>query len=180
MDGIFVFSNAPGFSAYNRVERRMAPLSKDTAGIVLPFDKFGSHLDKSNKTVDTELELKNFEAAGKILASIWSNTVIDKHPVVAEYVPAGNEIEFDETDQKWIDTHVRQSRYLLQIVRCKDVRCCLVSRTNYDSILGSRFLPAPVPIKTTSKGPAVDSAGKFGTLFQNLWLSHVTETKVCY
>ena len=25
IDGIFVFSNAPGFSAYNKVERRMAP-----------------------------------------------------------------------------------------------------------------------------------------------------------
>ena len=37
-DGIFAFCNAPGFSAYNRVERRMAPLSKDATGIVLPFD----------------------------------------------------------------------------------------------------------------------------------------------
>ena len=144
-----------------------------------PFDKFGSHLDKSNKTVDLELEQKNFKAAGEILAEVWSKTVIDDNPVVAEYSPAGNEIDFDrELEQSWIDNHVRQSRYLLQIVRCKDIRCCLTSRTNYDSILGRRFLPAPVPMKATAKGPAVNSDGQFGSLFQNLWLSHVTETKV--
>ena len=56
IDAIFIFNNAPGYSAYNKVERRMAPLSKDTAGIVLPFDTFGSHLDGSNKTIDIELE----------------------------------------------------------------------------------------------------------------------------
>ena len=36
----------------------------------------------------------------------------------------------------------------------------------------------PVPMKATAKGPAVNSDGQFGSLFQNLWLSHVTETKV--
>ena len=55
---VAVFCNAPGFSAYNRVERRMAPLSKDAAGIVLPFDKFGTHLNSSNKTIDEDLERK--------------------------------------------------------------------------------------------------------------------------
>ena len=35
LDGIFVFSNAPGSSAFNKVERCVAPLSKDTAGIIL-------------------------------------------------------------------------------------------------------------------------------------------------
>ena len=70
------FSKAPGFSAFNKVERRMAPLSKDTAGIVLPFEKFGSYLNSSNKTIDTELEKRNFAAAGEILASVWSETIL--------------------------------------------------------------------------------------------------------
>ena len=65
VDGIFIFSNAAEFSAYNKVERRMAPLSKDTAVIILPFDKFGSHLDSSNRTIDIEFEKKNFAAAGE-------------------------------------------------------------------------------------------------------------------
>ena len=87
VDGIFVFSNAPSFSAFNKVERRMAPLSKDTAGIVLPFDKFGSHLNSSNKTIDTELEKRNFAAAGEVLASVWSETVIDSYLVVTKWSP---------------------------------------------------------------------------------------------
>ena len=38
LDALFVATNAPGHSAYNRVERRMAPLSRELAGVVLPHD----------------------------------------------------------------------------------------------------------------------------------------------
>ena len=47
----------------------------------------GSHLDSSGKTVDEELELKNFAEAGKVLAEIWSAVEIDNYPVVATYCP---------------------------------------------------------------------------------------------
>ena len=177
-DGVFVFCNAPGFSAYNKVERRMAPLSKDAAGIVLPFDTFGTHLNSSNKTIDEELEKKIFEAAGKILASVWSESIIDNFPVVAEYQSPGKTVEFKSVDQIWIDKHVRQSRYLLQIVKCKNLKCCKVSRTNYETIIGGRFLPAPVPVKRTTKGPVVHTGGSFGSLWQNINLARVTNTKV--
>ena len=43
LDALFVFTHAPGSSAYNPVERRMGPLSRDTAGLILPFDTFESH-----------------------------------------------------------------------------------------------------------------------------------------
>ena len=182
VDGIFIFSNAAGSSAYNKVKRRMAPLSKDTAGIILPFDKFGSHLDSSNRTIDIELEKKNFVAAGEILASVWSETVIDNYPVVAKWIDSAeaNMTIQTDIDQKWIDTHVSQSRYLLQIVKCKDLSCCTKSRsrTNYDTILGSRFIPPPIPLKINNTGPSGSAKGKFGGLFQNLWLSHSTKTKV--
>ena len=85
LDAVFVFTHSPGSSAYNPVERRMTPLSKDTAGIILHFDTFGNHLDVSNKTIDSELETKNFEAARRILGEIWSESIIDNHPVVASY-----------------------------------------------------------------------------------------------
>ena len=177
-DGIFIFSNAPGFSAYNKVERRMAPLSKATAGVILPFNTFGSHLDASNKTTNPELEIKNFQAAGDVLAEVFSDTVIDNYPVVAEYQPPGNSVNFNDLDQKWIDIHVRQSRYLLQIVKCKNLSCCKESRTNYENVIGSRFLPAPVPMKTTSKGPSIDREGKFGSLFKSIRLASISNTKV--
>ena len=37
-------------------------------------------------TIDEELEIKNFEHAGSLLAKIWSNLLIDDHPVVPEFV----------------------------------------------------------------------------------------------
>lgn len=36
LDALYVACNAPGRSAFNRVERRMAPLSKELAGVILP------------------------------------------------------------------------------------------------------------------------------------------------
>jgi len=58
LDAIFIATNAPGRSAFNRVERRMAPLSRELSGLILPHDHFGSHLDANGKTTDAELEKK--------------------------------------------------------------------------------------------------------------------------
>ena len=44
LDCLFVAAEAPGQSAYNYVERRMAPLSRDLSGVILKHDHFGSHL----------------------------------------------------------------------------------------------------------------------------------------
>ena len=43
LDAYFIATNAPGRSAFNRVERRMAPLSKELSGLILPHDNYGSH-----------------------------------------------------------------------------------------------------------------------------------------
>nr|XP_023022210.1 uncharacterized protein LOC111510519 [Leptinotarsa decemlineata] len=85
LDAIFIATNAPGRSAFNRVERRMAPLSRELTGVISNHDDFGLHLDSSNRTIDLELEKRNFESAGNVLADIWSKLVIDEFPVVAEY-----------------------------------------------------------------------------------------------
>ena len=42
----------------------MAPLSNAMAGLLLPRDSSGTHLDGSANTVDDELEKKNFQADG--------------------------------------------------------------------------------------------------------------------
>ena len=54
-------------SAFNRVERRMAPLSRELAGLILPHRHFGSHLAADGTTVDPELERANFAFAGRML-----------------------------------------------------------------------------------------------------------------
>ena len=61
LDALFVFMHARRSSAYNPVERRMAPISMDTAGLILPFDTYGTHLNASNETTDIDLEKKNFK-----------------------------------------------------------------------------------------------------------------------
>ena len=49
LDAYFVGTNAPGRSAFNRVERKMSNLSKELSGVILPHDHFSTHLDKMMK-----------------------------------------------------------------------------------------------------------------------------------
>lgn len=153
LDAIFVATNAPGRSAYNRVERRMAPLSKDLCGLVLPHDFYGNHLNNRNETIDVELEKKNFRKAGETLASIWSENVIDHHPVKAIFVEE-NHSEFEENlerkDQAWVDRHVTFGQYLLQICKCGDNNCCKPKRSSVFEILPEGKLPGPLPISNES------------------------------
>lgn len=94
LDALFLATNAPGRSAFNRVERRMAPLSRALSGLILSHDHFGSHLDNQGKTIDCGLEKMNFEFAGQTLASIWSGIQIDKFPCIAEYIlPEKSELD---------------------------------------------------------------------------------------
>ena len=64
----------------------MAPLCKELGGVLLEHEHFGAHLDDKGNTIDLQLELKNFEQAGKILGEIWSGLVMDSYPVTAEYI----------------------------------------------------------------------------------------------
>lgn len=50
----------------------MAPLSRDLAGLILPHNFFGNHLDNQGKTVDSHLEEANFGKAGAVLGTIYS------------------------------------------------------------------------------------------------------------
>ena len=87
-------------------------------------------------------------------------------------------LAIDSVAQEWIDRHMCQSRYLLQIVRCNDLTCCTTSRTNYAEVLRGKFIPPPIPLKVDRAGLKVHGEGKFWGLFQNLWLAHTTNTKV--
>ena len=113
LDVLFLATNAPGCSAFNRVERRMVKLSKELSGVILEHDKFGSHLDAKGVTVDKDLELKNFEYAGRTLAEIWSGLVIDGNPVVAEFIDDDAPVIMGTKSEEWKACHVRQSQYLL-------------------------------------------------------------------
>lgn len=116
LDGLFLMTNAPGRSAFNPVERRMAPLSKELVGLVLPHDSYGTHLN-GTKTVDLALEKQNLKKAGETLSEIWNNVVINEHKVVAEYIEPTKAclIPVEPDLNRWYIDHVRESRYLLQV-----------------------------------------------------------------
>jgi hypothetical protein len=181
LDAIFIATNAPGHSAYNAVERRMAPLSHDLSGLILPHDAYGSHLDEKGTITDQELAKKNFAMAGDALASVWSKTVIDGYPVSARYCePNENLLPIFPQSEEWKMEHVRQSQYCLQIVRCKNVECCGEWRTNLLDVLPDRFLPAPVKFVHQSSGILAsefdDERGRFGILSQRIMLSRLQPT----
>lgn len=178
LDAIFIACHAPGHSAYNAVERRMAPLSRDLSGLILPHNHYGSHLDGNGKTCDLELERANFQKSGEVLAEIWSSTVIDGYDVAASFVSCdAGKLEISPPSDEWSSQHIQQSQYCLQIVKCNSESCCGQRRTNYNDIFPARFLPPPVPYNRTDKGityePVGSSSGTFGSLYQRLALLHL-------
>ena len=95
----------------------MAPLNKQLSGLILPHDTFGNHLDNQSKTIDNDLELKNFAAAGELLASVWSEIVLDNFPVVAKFIHPNSRNSVDsEIDDQWFADHVQESQYFLQVM----------------------------------------------------------------
>ncbi|KAL1381516.1 hypothetical protein pipiens_013407 [Culex pipiens pipiens] len=162
LDAIFIATNAPGRSAFNRVERRMSPLSRELAGLLLPHDHYGSHLDSQMRTTDEHLERQNFKFAGKTLAEVWGGLIIDGYPTVAEFIePEASEVDPESLecrDQCWFSNHVRTSQYMLQIVKCDNRSCCSPLRSSLSTVLPGRFLPPPIPLIHSSDG--LKAAGK--------------------
>lgn len=176
LDALFVATNAPGRSCFNRVERRMAPLSKDLCGLVLPHDNFGNHLNNQNETVDVDLEKKNFAKAGEILADIWSQNVIDNHPTVARYVSETeseiNEEDLIVKDSEWWNKHIEFGQYFLQIVKCDDLNCCKPKRSSLFTVLKNGKIPPPLPLISAERKLKIPEAnfeklkvGQFSSLF---------------
>lgn len=73
----------PGRSEFNRAERRIAPLSRELTGFILEQDSLSSHLSSRNETVAQNLEKRNFERAGSVLADVWKTVTIDSRPEIA-------------------------------------------------------------------------------------------------
>ena len=147
-------TNAPGLSCFNKCERKMFHLSKELTGVLLPHDTYGSHLDNSGKTVDTELELKNFKAAGTTLCEIWKRLVIDGYPTVAEFIenPPPDSIKSFVPTAAFRDQHIFESQYMTCYMKCDDVDCCDPFVTNVEFLFPHRRLPPLIPIKRDESG----------------------------
>ena len=122
-------------------------------GLVLPADTFGSHLH-NGETIDEELEKKNFEAAGRVLAEIWDKMEIDGKPLIAEYVP---EVVDDETKGFQVSAtfksrHLIQTQYMTIVLKCDDPLCCSPFKTDIDRFFPGRRVPPLIPIKFSTSG----------------------------
>ena len=65
----------------------------------------------------------HFEHACKVLAEVWSNMSIGDHHVVLEFISDEANEPVVSKSEKWKAIHVRESQYLLQIVKCNDRNC---------------------------------------------------------
>ena len=119
IDYLAVGSFAPQCSWLNKVELRMAQLSRLMAGTILRHDIHGSHL-RGKVTIDEELEKKSFAAAGNSLAELWIKGKYDGHPINARYVERNGDPEdrYECRDEEWIIKHCRFVR-----VSCSSLLC---------------------------------------------------------
>lgn len=174
LDALFLFNDAPAQSSLNKVERKLASLSNQLADLVIPHDRCGSHLDDEGRSVNKELEIENFNCASRILAEVWNSTVIDGHPVMAEQISSGSQWSDQiQENADWYCRHVRESQYLLQIVKCGNPDCCGMMRSSIRSILPEGFVPPPCKLWQSSSGLVVSERGshaKFCPLFVRLSL----------
>nr|CAH7729764.1 unnamed protein product [Callosobruchus chinensis] len=86
----------------------------------------------------------------------------------AKYVEADEQDVPEFPDIKWYSEHVRESQYLLQIVKCKNTECCR-PRSGLFRLLDNRFLPPPAKVKQTDD-LVLDEGGQFLDLPVNLAL----------
>lgn len=183
LDVLLLAANSPKRSCFNRVERRMAPLSRELAGVILQHDRFGTHLNAQGETIDEELERKNFQFAGQTLAQIWSEMVIDKHPVIAEYIsPENSETDASDLikkDAKWKSLHDQTSQYFTQIVKCRKEECCGKPRSNiFELFPDFTFMPPPIALEQNDSGvvaarKAFEENGHFASLFMRFSLNDI-------
>ncbi len=84
-----------------------------------------------------------------------------------------------DIDEYWCATHVFQTQYTIQIIRCTKPECCGPWRSNYIQVFPHRFLPPPVPFHRSSRGvrlAEIESSFAnqkpispyYGTLFQRI------------
>ena len=145
------------------------------SGVIVEHDKFGSHLDAKVVMVDKDLELKNFEYAGRTLAEIWSGLVIDGNPVVAEFIEGDAPVIMGTKSDEWKACHVRQSQYFLQIVKCTDPKCCSSFQSSYLKVVPKRSLPPPLPVVHMRNGiewAKDDKDATYLSLCQNISLQN--------
>ena len=77
------------------------------------------------------------------MSNIWSENVIDGHPVDSQALPLDQAFIPPTTDAKWIAEHVHQTRYTLPIVKCQNETGCEPFVTDWLVVFPDCFAPLP-------------------------------------
>ena len=82
--------------------------------------------------------------------------------------------------EEWKVQYIRQSQYMLQIIKCSDLTCCKPSKTIYPMFFPKRFLPPPMPISASNNNLKIDSKKvSFRSLFQSFYLASTLNFDTC-
>ena len=100
--------------------------------------------------------------------------IIDGLPVLVEFISEEADQEVIKKSEEWKSKHVRESQYFLQIVKCKDSKCCSSFHLSYLKVVLDRFLPLPISATCTAtsglKWVKWDVDAHYLSLTQNLAL----------
>ena len=114
LDYLTVQAYVSGQFKYNPVERGMATLSEKLAGITLPINHFGTHLNTQKKMINSKLALQNFQYAEEALCDIQRRDLIFGRSVDAQYVEElANPFEslyFEGTDKEKAEQQKQQKK----------------------------------------------------------------------
>ena len=89
------------------------------------------------------------------MSNIWSETIIDGHPVDSQALPVDQAFIPPTTDAKWVAEYMYQTRYTLQTVKCQNETCCEPRATDWLVVFPDSFVPFPAIHNYKSNGPVV-------------------------
>ncbi|CAG8715305.1 23345_t:CDS:2 [Cetraspora pellucida] len=130
LDYLTIRTHAPGQSKYNPVERGILTLSGKLAGIVLPIDHFGKHLNSQGNVINTNLAAQNFNYAGTMLCDIWCyDSIFEKH-VNATYIDKATDpfvnLEFTFENKKEKEYNKKKQTNKKQNNEKNDISCIFI------------------------------------------------------
>ena len=79
--------------------------------------------------------------------------IISGHPNLVEFISDEADQDVIKKSEELKSKHVCESQYFLQIVKCKDSKCCSPFCSSYLKVVKDRFLPLPISVtRTTASG----------------------------
>ena len=61
LDALYICTSPSESQINANIHKRIVPIAKDVANVILPYEHFGQHYDGNNDTIDESLEKSNYE-----------------------------------------------------------------------------------------------------------------------